>query len=263
MESAQLTTWLGLVAGHFTSGVLIFGRFAGLLFAGPVISSRTVPVPVRMGLGVTLTLVVAPLFRPVAVESGPLFAALMIKEILVGLVMGWLASLVFATAQMAGEWMDLQGGFQAAHTMNPAFSVNSAPMGNIKMLIAGLVFLGAGGHTAIIAACAASFAVSPPGTLAIHLAGSGDWVAVLVRAMWLAIQLAEPVGVALFLAEVAAGIASRALPQVNMMILTLPVKAVVAVCALAMALPLMARGLAGIFSAIPSDLAHLLGMVRS
>ena len=71
------------------------------------------------------------------------------------------------------------------------------------------------------------------------------WVTLLVQALWIAVQLAAPLAAALFLAEVATGLLSRALPHVNVMMLTLPVKSILAICGLALCLPLLSQALAG------------------
>src|SRR6476620_9761026 len=103
----DLSAWLGVASGQLVAGLFIFARFGALLLSAPLLGSKSVPPPIRMGLSAALALVLTPLIAPVRIESVPLLVAGLGKEVLVGLVLGWAASLFFATAQMAGEWLDL------------------------------------------------------------------------------------------------------------------------------------------------------------
>jgi flagellar biosynthetic protein FliR len=213
---------------------------------------------VRLGLAAVLAVLVASLLPAVRVDSFPAMGAGLAKEILLGLALGWVVTLIFTSAQMAGEWLDMQGGFQAGHILNPAFETNSAPIGNLKYLLAGIVFLGVGGHAMMIRGAAASFAVSPPGTFDLHVGQVANWAGFVSKGLWIAIQMAAPVGMALLLAEIAVGIMSRAVPQVNMMLLTMPGKALLAVCGAAITIPLLAQILSGVCSSIQSDIAAVM-----
>lgn len=254
----DLASWLNLVNGRYITGLFIFARFSAMLFAAPLISGKDVPNPVRVGLGVLLTLILVPLVPVAPATSLPAFVLAIGKEAALGLVLGWTASQVFAGVQMAGEWLDLHAGFQAGHILNPAFDTQSAPLGNFKHVLAGLAFLAAGGHGMMVRAAASTLAISPPGVLALHLGTADDWTSLLTRLFLIAIQLAAPVAAALFLAEIAIGLVNRALPQVNVMMLMLPVKAILAVGALALCAPLLARTMETVFRGLDVELLRVL-----
>jgi flagellar biosynthetic protein FliR len=219
-----------------------------------------VPNAVRLGLAGVLALTLAPLTAPSRVGSMPLLVAGMAKELVVGLVLGWTASMFFSCAQMAGDWLDLQSGFQASQLVNPSFNTHNAALGNFFYLLAGLVFLGTGGWAIMLRAAVRSFAVSPPGALHLYLGTAGDWTALLAQVVWIALQLAAPVAGALFLSEIAIGLITRAMPKMNVMMLTLPAKSGLAIGALALSIPVMARALEVSFSHMAISLA---GIVRA
>lgn len=253
-----LSTWLDLANGTFLTGLMLFVRFSALLFSMPMLSNRTVTPQVRVGLAGAMAMLLTPLSPAVPVGGTPLFMAELAKEALVGLMLGWAASLVFSCVQMAGEWMDLQGGLQSGTVLNPLFESHSAPLGNFKNMLAGLVFFAANGHAVVLRAGVQSLEVSPPGVLRIFTGTSGDWTALIAKTFWIAVQLAAPVAAALFLVEIAIVLANKALPQVNVMMLTLPVKAMLAVGAVALSIPIITRILHGVFQGLGADLAHLL-----
>lgn len=259
----ELQNWLNLANGHFLTGLMLFVRFGALLTAMPLLSSKSVPVRARVGLAAAMAMILVPLAPPVVSDSLPLFVAQVAKEGLVGLILGWAASLVFSSVQMAGEWMDLQGGFQAATLLNPMFDVQSAPLGSFKNLLAGLVFFASNAHTLILRAGVSSMEVTPPGALHFGVGVAGDWTALIAKTFWISVQLAAPVAAALFLVEIAIALAGRALPQVNVMMLTLPLKGMLTVGAVVLAIPILARLLEGVFQSIGADLSTILqGMGR-
>lgn len=255
----ELQSWLGIASGRFVTGLFIFARFGALLVAAPLLSSKSVPPPIRIGLSGMLALLLTPLVAPSPVDSMPLLVVGIAKEVLVGVLLGWAASLFFATAQMAGEWLDLQSGFQAGQLVNPMFDTQNAPLGSFSNVVAGLVFLGTGAYGIVIRAAAKSLAVSPPGVLRLCAGSLAGWTGLLAQVIWIAVQMAAPVAASLFLAEVAIGLINRAMPQVNIMMLTLPVKACLAVSALALAVPFLAHGMGFTFDRMGEALA---GIVR-
>jgi flagellar biosynthetic protein FliR len=257
----DLQNWLDFANGRFATGLLVFGRFGGMLFAAPMIGGKNVPNAIRLGLAAIMAVIVGSMLPAERMDNFPAMGAGLAKEILLGLVLGWSVTLIFASAQMAGEWLDMQGGFQAGHILNPAFETNNAPIGNMKYLLAGIVFLGVGGHAMMIRGAAVSFAISPPGALNLHLGGPEGWVGLVSKSLWIALQMAAPVGIALLLAEFAIGIMSRAVPQVNMMILTMPGKALLAVCGAAISIPVIAQVLSVICSNIQSDINVVMRML--
>lgn len=254
----DLLPWLDVAGAQLNTGLLLFTRFCALFLATPVLSARQVPRQVRLGLAGFLTLVLAPMAAPVPMEDGILFAALIGREIVVGLVLGWAASLVFMSVQMAGEWLDLHAGFQAAHLFNPAFDTQSSLLGAFKNLLAAIVFLGVGGHVAVIRAAASSLEATPPGVLRLGFGMMEDWTGLVGRTVWIAVQLAAPIAATLFLVEVGLGLVNRALPQVNVMILSLPAKAALALGALALSLPLLVQAMAGLFEQLGPMLSAVL-----
>jgi flagellar biosynthetic protein FliR len=255
-----MDAWLDIASGRLATGLWIFARFSALLFSAPLLSSRSVPPPVRVGLGGALALVLTPLTPMGPAPDGAVLAVGVVKEVVVGLALGWIATLFFSAVQMAGEWLDLQGGFQAGQLLNPVTETQSAPMGNVTHLLAGIVFLGVGGHGLLLRAAAHSLTISPPGALQLHIGGADDWTTLVTQVVWMAVQLAAPVAAALFLAEVAIGLMNRAMPQVNVMMLTLPAKSLLALAVLALSIPLLARGLVYVFGQMGGQLA---GIVRA
>lgn len=243
----NLNAWLGLETGQLATALFIFARLTALLSVAPLVSSKSVPNPVRLGLAGLMALILAPLLRPSPVSGLPALLVGLAKELIVGLALGWTAEMFFSCAQMAGEWLDLQSGFQASQLLNPDFDTQNAVLGTFNYLVAGLVFLGTGGYAIVLRAAIRSFGVSPPGALRLCLGTAPDWTALVGQVIWIALQLAAPVAAALFLAEIAIGFITRAMSRVNVMTLTLPAKSGLALAAIALSVPVIAHALGNAF----------------
>lgn len=257
----ELSAWLNSANEHLLTGLLIFVRISVLLVAGPVLGGRAVPPPVRIGLAAIIALILAPM-TPASAPVG-LFAYVVAagREAVIGAVLGWIASLFFGAVQMAGEWLDLHAGFQAAEVLNPALDLKNALLGQFKNMLATLVFFGVGGHAVMLRATVASLRSSPPGELSLSFGQPSDWLSMLSGVIWIAVQIAAPVGAALFLTEIALALANRALPGVNVSILFLPVKALLALVILAMITPLLSQALGVVFvDNLGAELSHTVSL---
>jgi flagellar biosynthetic protein FliR len=239
----DLTPWLDQLNAHLLAGLFLFVRISAMMFSMPMVGERTVPVPIKVGMSAATAMVLAPLAP--APESTDLVSVTLFigKEALIGLVLGWISGLFFAAVQVAGEWLDLQGGFQAAQFINPAFNVHSAPLSNIKHILAGLIFFGGGGYALMLRALARSVEVVPCGSMGLSLGTPDHFTALLVEMFWLGIQIAAPLAGTLFLAEIGLALINKALPQMNAMFLALPAKGLLAVGAIALSLPIIAESM--------------------
>ena len=93
----DIHTWLDIANGRFATGLLVFGRFGGLLFAAPMIGGKNVPNPVRLGLAAVLAVIVASLLPAVRADSFPAMGAGLAKEILLGLVIPFTLIVILPT----------------------------------------------------------------------------------------------------------------------------------------------------------------------
>ena len=258
----ELSFWLEITEGRFITALLIFARLSGVLISAPLLSSQSIPPPVRIGFAAIFSLILTPLFPATHASNLLILFAGVLKEAMIGLALGWIATLMFSCVQMAGEWLDIQSGFQMAQLFNPMFQAGGGPISNLKYVLAGLIFLVVGGHAVILQAAAESFRISPPGSLVIGMGTVNDWFSLLTRALWLSIQIAAPVGVTLFMTELALSLVNRALPQFNVMMVSMPVKALLALLTLATALPPLGNALALIFSDFGSVLISALRILK-
>lgn len=203
----------------------------GAFFAlAPPFSSRAVPVRVKAALAFALALAVYPTIKGAGTPPLETFALIgaTLYQVLVGAAMGFVVLAAFQVIQAAGELLDLASGFTLASLYDPMSNTSSSMFGRVQHLLAVTLLFAAGGHLFLVRGLVATFSVVPVAPLSL-----GDLARLAThdvgRFLGGALQIAAPVLVVLFLAEVALGLVSRAVPTLNIFAMSFPVKIVLAI----------------------------------
>jgi len=212
---------------YFGNLFLVFVRVSAMLFSAPLLSGRTVPSMLKIGLSVLLTIVLVPVnqahFADVPLEWVPL-SLLVLKEIGVGVAVGFGASLVFNAMLVAGQFMGLQIGFTLANVIDPLFSQSVSLIDQLYTILTGLIFLAIDGHQMLILAVQQTLDIVPVGTFQVNGPFIDQLVAMTGGVLVAAMRLALPITAALLLADIALGLMARTVPQMNIFVVGLPLK---------------------------------------
>jgi flagellar biosynthetic protein FliR len=209
---------------------LAFTRIMAVLIHVPVLGGQSIPNEYRIGFGALLTIVLVP-WQPVAVDAESLGFFMMttaiFREILLGTLAGFAASLTFGAVHIAAEAMGMGSGFSSSHIFNPAMGDSGSSYNQFFVIFATLFFLVIDGHHGVIIALQRSFEALPVNsTWAI---GSPEGLISMTSMLIVAgIQLALPVVFALLLTDITLGLLARVAPQVQVYFLGLPLKVGVA-----------------------------------
>jgi flagellar biosynthetic protein FliR len=243
--TAAIAPWSGgIEGGQVASLFLVMMRCAGLVVAAPILGHRSVPMPVKAGLIAVLSVA---LVNRAAVAPGamPILLAAPI-ELLIGLALGYIVSLGFHAIEMGGRLLSLQMGLSLGQVFNPMSHEQSTSLDPFFSVAAGLLFLALNLHVALVEILARSFTVLPIG---------GGWPMDLFQlaanmtglSLELGTRLALPLALVLLLAELALALLARAIPQVNVFFLGMPIKLLAGLAILVPALPNFLAGAANIF----------------
>jgi flagellar biosynthetic protein FliR len=247
-----------LSAAYVTFYILAAIRVLGALMFNPLLGSARVPMPARIGLGLFSTLVLFPVGGPFEAPAnvGPLEVG---AELMVGLLAGFAITLIFGGIQFAGSLIGINSGFSFAQTINPMFDGGSGVIETFFSAFALLVFIEINGHHLFLIGLRQLFDVVPVGQVT-HLPGSLDALMELSAGLFSAgVKLALPVMAALLLADLAVALLARVAPQFNLFALEMPVKMMLGLFALALALPVMVPRLAAMFRTVPAVMTALAG----
>ncbi|KJR47772.1 Flagellar biosynthesis protein FliR [Desulfosporosinus sp. I2] len=244
MSLAQLLQW------NLSLFLLVLSRWAGMIMLAPVFGARGVPAMVRLILAASITVIIYPLIQAtypsIPIELLP-YVAVVIKEGLVGLVIGFIIYLLTAVLQGAGQLIDFQMGFTMGAAIDPVYGVQSPMMGNFQIILATMLLLSTNSHHYLIAAMVKSYAYIPinPSNLPSNYL---FYVQLVSHVFALAIQLAMPIFGALLVSDVGVGLLSRTVPQLNIFAVIFPVKIVFGLTILFLSIPFLGETVARLFN---------------
>jgi flagellar biosynthetic protein FliR len=242
--------------------LLVALRTSCLLAFWPLWDSRLIPIQVRVFSVLLIALVLTPLvtpFLPPLPATWPAVLSLVGQEFLLGLSLGLLVRFVLTGAQMAGNLLSIQMGFGMVTLIDPQSRSQSTIIADLFLLLATLVFLAIDGHHYLLRLLILSFQKTPvgrpftlPENLFLFLPSFG---AVMYH---LAIMLAAPVLGALFLAQVALGLVARAVPQIQVMILSFPLTIALGLLFLSLTLTMVGPALVNHFGNLKNPMQLVL-----
>lgn len=214
---AQLSAWYGAVFWPLV-------RVLALFSAAPLLSHRAIPLRIKVALGVAIAIVLVP-----NVPAPPLVdaltargLALLVQNILVGVVIGFTVRIVFAAFELAGELIGLQMGLSFAGFFSPATGTTENAVASFMSLIALLCFLAIDGHLMLIHALMESFRVFPL-TDAAQVPMDFERIVRLATQMFsIALSLALPFIAVLLLINIVLGVLARVAPQLNIFAVGFP-----------------------------------------
>jgi flagellar biosynthesis protein FliR len=242
---------------------LAFARIAMAISLSPFLGGRAASNTVKIGLAMMLTLLLMPALKVGAPEgaiSPLLFVALLLKESIIGLTIGVLSQLIFFAVQMAGAIVDTGRGMDQPGLTTPQLQSNASVLAQLKFQIALVLFLAVNGHLIYIRSLALSFEQIPLRAFAHFGAVSiAERTAALSGQVFVvALQLAAPMMVALFLVDVCFAALAKMAPRMNVHVESQPVKAFVGLAVLLLAIGLIATRLEGVLSGFLWDVYKLI-----
>lgn len=187
---------------------------------------------------------------------------LIVREVLIGLLLGFIGYLMFMMIQTAGSFIDMQIGFAIANVIDPMTGVSAPLLGNFKYMIALLLFLGMNGHHYLLDAIVNSYNWVPLNNSVFERMMDGSLSDFLIRtfgqAFMLALQMSAPLVTALFLTDIGLSFLARTAPQYNVFVIGVPLKIIVGLALLMILMPTMAVLFQNLFNIMFESMRNLL-----
>lgn len=242
--------------------LLVFTRAGAFLLVAPPFASRSIPGRIRVLFAFALALPVSPLVVgevPELTSTWALVSAVLF-QVLCGAAMGFVTLLLVSAVQAAGELIDLFSMFAMASMLDPFSNTNSSIFGRIQYLIGTTLLFTSGGHLLMIQGMMSSFEALPVAAPDLG-ALSKLLITDLGRMVLSAVEIAAPVLACLFLADLALGMVSRAVPSLNVFQLSFPVKTILTVSLAAVAVALLPAAVDGIVGRVVEQYQPALSML--
>jgi len=220
-------------------GALLFARLGAVLMVAPVWGEQTVPAMMRLALALMVTTVLAPgLAGATPAMPGSAIAAipLIVNEIIIGLILGLGARLMMSALQVAGATAGLASGLGFAQQIDPVASQPAAIFSGFFSLMGVVLIMAAGLHRVMIEAAADSYAIFPPGAFPPIGDANQFVIDAVANSFRLGIQIAAPVLIFSLIFNIALGLISRLIPQVQVFMTALPLSVMLGLAVIALGL---------------------------
>jgi flagellar biosynthetic protein FliR len=258
---------MAFILQYLPNLLLVFCRITSFFIVAPVFSARNVPNHFKVGFSFLITLVAFSTIDQNAMTIDGTYLITVMKEIVIGLLLGFVAYLFFTVVQISGSFIDMQMGFSMANIIDPMTGTQSPILGNLKFMLAVLLFLTFNGHHYFIHAIIDSYKWVPLSNQVFAHIYNGQVSDFLLKSFAsvfkLAFQMAAPMIAALFLIDVGLGILAKTAPQFNIFVIGMPLKILVGFILLTLLFPGFLALFSELFSTMFGAMQKLLDILAS
>lgn len=242
--------------------ILILVRITSILVVCPSFSFKGLPNTFKIGLSFSLSIIVYNLTPNMEfVDSFLFFFLYIIKETLFGLAIGYVTKIIFTTLEIAGQLVDFQVGFSMASVYDPGTGILASNYGKIYywFSICALFILDV--HHIIIENIILSFRYVPINTVNLARFNIEEIVNLFGLVFKLGFNIALPMIIVVLVTDVVLGIISKTVPQINVLMLGMPLKALVSFIFTIVILSVLLNSIGNVMGLIPDYLKGFLNIL--
>ena len=250
-----------MLPGSWWTTLFVFARIAGIVALLPALAGRQFSLAMRGSLALFLTALVAPICDTYVgdVAQHAAWLPMVLHEVAVGLLLGTGVHLLLFGVQVGGQLASQMGGISLAGVYSGDDSPMVSPLTRLLDLLTISVFLVMGGHRMVIGALLGTFGNWPPGTARLNYSTWEILTELLGQSFLLGIEAALPLLVTLFVSNVLAGVLGRLMPQLNVLVMSSGLNALLTMAAVFVGVGSVAWALEGHLEPFVWQVARLCG----
>ncbi|KEH96939.1 fused FliR family export protein/FlhB family type III secretion system protein [Clostridium massiliodielmoense] len=191
------------------------------------------------------------------INSNSMIIMYSIIEISTGVILGFITNICFACIRYAGNFMDLQVGFAMMTMFDPNSNSNATLIERMLYWFSLIVFIIVDGPNMLIRILVESFKVIHIGQFILNQQSAMHVINVFIKYFQLGIRIAIPIVLIIILTDLTMGLVAKTVPQLNVMILGMPVKIVLGLGVISLCLPVIFNIIGRAFDNIPSSIREL------
>ncbi|MBX7287226.1 fused FliR family export protein/FlhB family type III secretion system protein [Clostridium chauvoei] len=241
-------------AAYFLSLIFIFIRLTSFFAITKVFFPNGTPKTLKMFFSLIFSVALVGGVDRINVElinNNLILIFYIISEISTGVVLGIITNLAFEAVLMAGSLMDVQIGLSMVSVLDPNSKTSTTVIGNLLHFIAMMIFFVIDGHHMLIKSLVESFILVPLGKNILYTDTMMALIDIIAKYFAIGLKIAIPIVMIIIITDLCMGLISRAVPQINVMILGMPVKMLVGLIAVSISLTLVVKVFIGSISYIP------------
>lgn len=243
-----------LIFNKYQLFLLVMIRTSGIFIFSPFFSSQNIPNTMKIGLSFSVSLLITSALSISLDLSNEIFLLLIIKELMVGIIIGFISYAFFSAFYVMGQIVDMKIGFGMANVIDPQNKIQVPLMGNFYYILSFLLLMSINGHHSIISALIDSYNFIPIG----RFTYTGDTINLLVHSLSksfeIGFKLSTPIVAIIFLTDVVLGIISKTIPQMNVFVVGMPLKVLIGLLIILISMPIFFTAIGGIFDLIINDI---------
>lgn len=206
--------------------ILILVRLSSFIAIAPFFGLSSVPIKFKVGLSVFLTILVVQITAYVPLEYVGIigFTALVLKEAITGLLIGYMANICSYILNFTGQIIDMEIGLSMVNVLDPVSKVQTTISGNYYSYMVMLMMIVTNMHHFVLIAIFDSFKLIPIGEAVL----SGNLYKIMLRFMGdyfiIGFRIMLPIFTAILVINVILGILAKIAPQMNMFVIGMQLK---------------------------------------
>ena len=239
-----MTSVVNGILGSADYFILLMFRVGGLIVPSPIFGRVNIPARVKIGLTVAISyllFIVFPQTTAITYSTLAGFALICASELLLGIALAFITNIFFSlTAYTAGQIIDMQIGFGIANVYDVQNNTQAPVMGNVINLMLLLLFFAIDGHQKLIKMIYLTIERVPVGALAFTPGIGLVALELFIKAFMIGVMMALPILASGLTLEIIFGMMMRAVPQIHMFVVGIPLKMIVGIIVFVATIPVYA-----------------------
>lgn len=233
--------------------IFIFLRIVSFFASANLIYPSGSPTTFKIFLSLMISIIITGFIgydSNIEINNTVIFYTYIINETVTGIILGTITNICFSMIRVIGSMIDHQMGLSMASILDPNSQSQSTLIENIVYWLAIMIFFNIDGHHMLIKSMIYTFEVIPIGKSILNY-DIFYIVKIFIESFEIAFKFAVPVIFCLLIAEFIMGLISRSVPQLNIMVVGVPVKILLGLALFSMSLPIIVDAIVQLISAIP------------
>lgn len=222
--------------------LLVLARMSAFIVAWPVFGSMNVPPQVKVLFSILMSIMIYPIVKEsmlVPLVSLQQLIFYVMKEVLVGLSLAFVSHLFFFGLQVGSEVISSSLGLSSAQMFNPTIGVQQTPIDTFCFVIGALVFLLINGHHMFLTGLVQSYDIVPATEWGLNIQNFSQIALYGQTVIEFGLKISAPILVSILLINISLAIVSRAVPQINVLVTSMPVNALVGLVIMVVMIPML------------------------
>jgi len=212
---------------HLEYYLAILVRVMGAIAFAPIFGNVTVTRRVKIFLSIAIAYAIFAIYPyvPLGYTTFLEYTVLLLKELVVGVTLGFMSNITFSIINMAGQFIDREMGFSMVSNFDQTFNTETTITAEYYSMLVMIIMLCSNMHYFVISALADSFQLIPLGRVTIDSGSLYDtMIQYMVDYFVIALRISMPVFITIMLLNVVLGVLAKTAPQMNMFVIGIQLK---------------------------------------